>query len=118
MCKTRIDALGDADIWVQPMKTFPLIKDLVTDVQWNYEVNRQILAFAPADDLPSPWRIQQEDVERLYEFRKCIECFLCQDVCHVLRDKQDMSRYYGPDSWFARPISTCIRWTPLTEPRP
>ncbi|HEV3311702.1 MAG TPA: succinate dehydrogenase/fumarate reductase iron-sulfur subunit [Chloroflexota bacterium] len=96
MCKTRIDALGENDIWVQPMKTFPLIKDLVTDVQWNYEVNKQIPAFTPPADLPSPWRIPQEDVDRLYEFRKCIECFLCQDVCHVLRDKNDMSRYYGP----------------------
>jgi len=96
MCKTRIDALGDSDIWVQPMKTFPLIRDLVTDVQWNYRVNEQIPAFTPPADTPSPWRIQQVDVDRLYEFRKCIECFLCQDVCHVLRDKQDMSRYYGP----------------------
>lgn len=96
MCKTRIDALGENDIWVQPMKAFPLIKDLVTDVQWNYEVNKQIPAFTPPTDLPSPWVVKQENVERLYEFRKCIECFLCQDVCHVLRDKQDMSRYYGP----------------------
>jgi succinate dehydrogenase / fumarate reductase iron-sulfur subunit len=96
MCKTRIDALGESDIWVQPMKAFPLIRDLVTDVQWNYRVNQQIPAFSPPDDAQSPWQIQQVDVERLYEFRKCIECFLCQDVCHVLRDKQDMSRYYGP----------------------
>lgn len=96
MCKTRIDGLGEGDIWVQPMKAFPLIKDLVTDVQWNYEVNRQIPPFAPPEDLPSPWRIQQEDVGRLFEFRKCIECFLCQDVCHVLRDKNQQARYYGP----------------------
>ncbi|HZT97250.1 MAG TPA: succinate dehydrogenase/fumarate reductase iron-sulfur subunit [Chloroflexota bacterium] len=96
MCKTRLDAFEGQEIWVQPMRTFPLIKDLVTDVQWNYEVNREIPAFTPPSDAESPWIIHQEDVSRLYEFRKCIECFLCQDVCHVLRDKDQKSRYYGP----------------------
>ncbi|SRR5579884_130153 len=95
MCKTRVDVIV-GDIWVQPMKAFPLIKDLVTDVQWNYEVNREIPPFTPPADVPSPWRVQQQDVERLFEFRKCIECFLCQDVCHILRDKNEKARYYGP----------------------
>ena len=30
------------------------------------------------------------------EFRKCIECFMCQDVCHILRDHRMHNRYYGP----------------------
>jgi succinate dehydrogenase / fumarate reductase iron-sulfur subunit len=96
MCKTRIDGLPPGEIWVQPMRAFPVIKDLVTDVQWNYVVNAQIPPFTPPPDAQSPWRVQQEDVGRLFEFRKCIECFLCQDVCHVLRDKDEKSRYYGP----------------------
>ncbi len=96
MCKTRVDAYPEREIWVQPMRTFPLIKDLVTDVAWNYQVNKQIAAFAPPAGQPAPWRMMQEDVSRLYEFRKCIECFLCQDVCHVLRDKDEKARYYGP----------------------
>ncbi|MDZ4224342.1 MAG: 4Fe-4S dicluster domain-containing protein, partial [bacterium] len=39
------------------------------------------------------WRFLQEDADRVQEFRKCIECFLCQDVCHVLRNhkKEDFS---------------------------
>ena len=96
MCKTRVDALGEGDIHVAPMKTFPLIKDLVTDVSWNFEVNKQIPPFSPPAKEPYPYRIQQEDVDRLYEYRKCIECFLCQDVCHVLRNHDDKSLYYGP----------------------
>jgi succinate dehydrogenase / fumarate reductase iron-sulfur subunit len=96
MCKTRLDALPDGEVHVAPMRTFPLIKDLVTDVSWNFEVNRQIPPFKPAAGEPFPYRIQQEDVERLYEYRKCIECFLCQDVCHVLRNHDDKSLYYGP----------------------
>src|SRR5438874_11309818 len=75
---------------------FTLIKDLITDVSWNYEVIKQIPAFKPATNEPVSNRMLQEDVERLYEYRKCIECFLCQDVCHVLRNHEDKSMYYGP----------------------
>jgi succinate dehydrogenase iron-sulfur subunit len=98
MCKTPISEYGSS-LSVRPMKTFPLIKDLVTDVSWNYEVNREIPAFTPAaKDLASsePWRMQQKDVERSMEFRKCIECFLCQDVCHVLREHDSKAAFYGP----------------------
>jgi succinate dehydrogenase / fumarate reductase iron-sulfur subunit len=98
MCKTRVnDAINrDGVVDVRPMHAFPLIKDLVTDVSWNYEVNKQIPPFTPADSSDEPWRMQQEDVDRVLEFRKCIECFLCQDVCHVLRDHNGKNFYYGP----------------------
>jgi succinate dehydrogenase / fumarate reductase, iron-sulfur subunit len=98
MCKTPIAEYGST-VTVRPMKTFPLIKDLVTDVGWNYEVNRQIPPFTPTEkDMSSsePWRMQQKDVDRVIEFRKCIECFLCQDVCHVLRNHNAQSAFYGP----------------------
>src|SRR5579884_4264828 len=85
MCKTRVDEFGDRPITVQPLKVFPLIRDLVTDVSWNYRVNKEIPPFTPAPGDRGPWRIAPEDVERLFEFRTCIECFLCQDVCPVLR---------------------------------
>ncbi|HKR98647.1 MAG TPA: succinate dehydrogenase/fumarate reductase iron-sulfur subunit [Candidatus Dormibacteraeota bacterium] len=96
MCKTRIDELPEGPITVHPMKTFPLIKDLVTDVSRNYEVNREIPGFTPAPDDGRPWRIKQEDIDRLYEYRKCIECFLCQDVCHIMRTHNLADRFYGP----------------------
>jgi len=96
MCKTRVDEFPNEEIHVWPMRTFPLIKDLVTDVAWNYQVNREIPGFKPPASEPVPYRIMQEDIERLYEYRKCIECFLCQDVCHVLRNHNDKSHYYGP----------------------
>jgi succinate dehydrogenase / fumarate reductase iron-sulfur subunit len=38
----------------------------------------------------------QTDVDRVQEFRKCIECFLCQDVCHVLRDHRLHAEFIGP----------------------
>jgi len=98
MCKTAIAEYGGS-VTVRPMKAFPLIKDLVTDVSWNYEVNKQIPPFTPSEkDRKSsePWRMQQKDVDRVLEFRKCIECFLCQDVCHVLRNHDGKQQYYGP----------------------
>ena len=93
--KCRVDEF-DGEIHVWPMKAFPLIKDLVTDVSWNYKVNREIPPFRPSPNEAVPYRMAAEDVERIYEFRKCIECFLCQDVCHVLRNHDDKSLYYGP----------------------
>ena len=96
MCKTRVDEFGSQDIHVGPMRAFPLVKDLVTDVSWNYEVNKEIPGFTPASNEPVPYRMLPEDTERVYEYRKCIECFLCQDVCHVLRNHDDKSAYYGP----------------------
>ena len=41
--------------------------------------------------------MQQVDVERSQEFRKCIECFLCQNICHVIRDHEENKRAFaGP----------------------
>jgi len=99
MCMTRMNTLPlEQPITVQPMKAFPLIRDLVTDVSWNMSVKTGIKKFKPRKpDAPDgTWRIAQEDVDRVQEFRKCIECFLCQDVCHVLRDHHLHQEFIGP----------------------
>ncbi len=99
MCMTRMNTLPmDSPITVEPIKAFPSIKDLVTDVSWNYEVKKKIKKFKPRppDASDGTWRIFQPDVDRVQEFRKCIECFLCQDVCHVLRDHHLHQGFIGP----------------------
>ncbi len=98
LCMTRMDQLpAGQPITIAPMKAFPVIKDLVTDVAWNYEVNKRIPPFRPKPPEPDgTWRMQQEDIDRVQEFRKCIECFLCQDVCHVLRDHERTDAFAGP----------------------
>jgi succinate dehydrogenase / fumarate reductase, iron-sulfur subunit len=94
MCKSRMDKFAEGEeIVVQPIKSFPHIKDLVSDVSWNYEANKKIKAFTPKED--ADWTFYQEDIDRVQEFRKCIECFLCQDVCHVIRD-HDRKDFLGP----------------------
>ena len=99
MCMCRMSDLQlDKPVLVQPMKAFPLIKDLVTDVSWNYEAKKRIKKFKPRppDASDGTWRMAQEDIDRVQEFRKCIECFLCQDVCHVIREHQLQSKFIGP----------------------
>jgi succinate dehydrogenase / fumarate reductase iron-sulfur subunit len=99
MCMTRLNELPlDKPITIEPMKSFPLVKDLITDVSWNYRVKKQIRKFKPrAPDAPDgSWRMAQTDIDRVQEFRKCIECFLCQDVCHVLRNHHRHDAFIGP----------------------
>lgn len=99
MCMTRMsDVPVDKPVVLQPMKAFPVIRDLVTDVSVNYRIKQRIKKFKPRkpDAADGTWRISQHDVERVQEFRKCIECFLCQDVCHVLREHQLHEQFAGP----------------------
>jgi succinate dehydrogenase / fumarate reductase iron-sulfur subunit len=99
MCMTRLEELpADEPITVEPMRAFPHVRDLVTDVSWNFRVKKQIQRFTPRPpDAPDgTWRMAQADIDRVQEFRKCIECFLCQDVCHVLRDHHKHDEFIGP----------------------
>ena len=99
MCMTRLSDLPlDQPVTVEPMRAFPPLRDLVTDLSWNYEVKKKIKPFKPRPpDAPDgTWRIAPADVERVQEFRKCIECYLCQDVCHVLREHHLHEQFIGP----------------------
>ena len=99
MCMTRLSELDLAEpVTVEPMRAFPLLKDLVTDVSSNFRAKKRIRKFTPrAPDAPDgTWRMAQADADRVQEFRKCIECFLCQDVCHVLRNHQLHEQFVGP----------------------
>jgi succinate dehydrogenase / fumarate reductase iron-sulfur subunit len=99
MCMTRLNTLPlEQPVTIEPMKAFPHVKDLVTDVSWNYRVKLGIAKFKPRPpDAPDgTWRMTQQDADRVQEFRKCIECYLCQDVCHVLRDHHMHEQFIGP----------------------
>ncbi|GAD83097.1 succinate dehydrogenase/fumarate reductase iron-sulfur subunit [Nocardia asteroides] len=104
LCMTRMSTFTqDEVITVTPMRTFPIIKDLVTDVSFNYQKAREIPSFAPPPDLaPGEYRMKQVDVERSQEFRKCIECFLCQNTCHVVRDHEDNKQAFAGPRYLMR----------------
>ena len=99
-CMTRMNEYDTNEkISIRPIQAFPIIKDLVSDVSWNYKQNKKIAPFKPhkaKKDSNGDYRMMQEDVERIQEFRKCIECYLCQNVCHVLRDHNNKDKFVGP----------------------
>ena len=101
MCMTRLDTVPlDEPVTVEPIACLSrLIKDLVTDVSWNFKVKEKMKPFyaaGPPDAEDGTWRMEQEDIDHVQEFRKCIECFLCQDVCHVLREHDLHDEFIGP----------------------
>jgi succinate dehydrogenase / fumarate reductase iron-sulfur subunit len=104
LCMTRMSTFGEGDVvTVTPMRTFPVMRDLVTDVSFNYTKAREIPSFTPPKDLqPGDYRMQQIDVERSQEFRKCIECFLCQNTCHVVRDHEENKQAFSGPRYLMR----------------
>jgi succinate dehydrogenase / fumarate reductase iron-sulfur subunit len=104
MCMTRMDTFQPGDtVSVAPIRTFPIIRDLVTDVSYNYLKAKQVppLRLKPPD-ADGKYRMQQEDVDRAQEFHKCIECFLCQDVCHVIRDHEEHKPAFSGPRFFIK----------------
>lgn len=99
-CMNRMNEYGpDETISIMPLKTFPVVRDLVPEMKWNYTQNKRVKPFTPdksKKDEKGNYVMMQEDVDRVQEFRKCIECFLCQDVCHVLRDHDRKDVFVGP----------------------
>src|SRR3712207_861889 len=104
MCMTRLSDFTEGEtVTVTPLRTFPVVRDLVTDVSYNYEKARELPSFAPPPrDADGKRRMAQIDVERGQEFRKCIECFLCQNTCHVVRDHDENKPAFAGPRFFLR----------------
>lgn len=107
MCMTRMNTFTQGEtITVAPIKSFPIIRDLVTDVSYNYQKAKTIPPFKPkAKEADGTRRMYQEDIDRVQEFHKCIECFLCQNVCHVIRDHDDNKTSFAGPRFFVRVAS-------------
>jgi succinate dehydrogenase / fumarate reductase iron-sulfur subunit len=104
MCMTRMNLFPSGEpVTVAPMSTFPLIRDLVTDVSLNYEAAKRVPPFTPRPkDADGRYRMQQADIDRVQEFHRCIECFLCQNVCHVIRDHEENRGVFAGPRLFIR----------------
>jgi len=104
LCMTRMSTFDESEtVTITPLRAFPVMRDLVTDVSFNYTKAREVPSFTPPKDLqPGDYRMQQVDVERSQEFRKCIECFLCQDTCHVVRDHEENKQAFAGPRYLMR----------------
>jgi succinate dehydrogenase / fumarate reductase iron-sulfur subunit len=104
MCMTRLSLFDPVEtVTVNPLRTFPIVRDLVTDVSFNYEMAARVPAFAPRPrEADGTYRMQQNDIDRVQEYHKCIECFLCQTVCHVVRDHEDNKRQFAGPRMFVK----------------
>lgn len=103
-CMTRMNTFQEGEtITVTPLRAFPVIRDLVTDVSFNYKKAMEVPSFEPPTGLKlGEYRMQQVDVERSQEFRTCIECFLCQNTCHVIRDHEENKKSFAGPRFFIR----------------
>ena len=97
-CMTRMNEFEEEQtVVITPLKSFPVIKDIVSDVSWNYKQNEKIIPFSPSKkDKEKDFVMMQKDIDRVQHFRKCIECYLCQNVCHVIRDNDTKEDFVGP----------------------
>jgi len=104
LCMTRMSTFDETEtVTITPLRAFPVMRDLVTDVSFNYTKAREVPSFTPPKDLqPGDYRMQQVDVERSQEFRKCIECFLCQNTCHVVRDHEENKQAFSGPRYLMR----------------
>ncbi|MBB5163500.1 succinate dehydrogenase/fumarate reductase iron-sulfur subunit [Mycobacterium sp. AZCC_0083] len=104
LCMTRMSTFDESEtVTITPLRAFPVMRDLVTDVSFNYTKAREVPSFTPPKDLqPGDYRMQQVDVERSQEFRKCIECFLCQNTCHVVRDHEENKQAFAGPRYLMR----------------
>jgi succinate dehydrogenase / fumarate reductase iron-sulfur subunit len=120
MCMTRMSTFEETEtITVTPLRAFPVIKDLVTDVSYNYVKALEVPAFAPPPGLaPGEYRMAQVDVERSQEFRKCIECFLCQNTCHVVRDHEENKKAFSGPRYLMRQAELDMHPIDTLERRP
>src|SRR5690349_13779674 len=96
-CKTNVSDLPkDAEITLRPMNHFPVIKDLVVDMDPLFTKFAQTLSyFEPKDDSPEPAVIPPDAPER-EEIRlatDCIACGCCVSSCTMVHHHED---YAGP----------------------
>ncbi|MBI4020042.1 MAG: 2Fe-2S iron-sulfur cluster binding domain-containing protein [Candidatus Aenigmarchaeota archaeon] len=81
------------EITVEPLKVFPVVKDLVTDRAEIYIKEKTLQLHFIGEKSGGFYKISEAEIKRASEFRKCIDCLICHDVCHANREKLD---YTGP----------------------
>jgi succinate dehydrogenase / fumarate reductase iron-sulfur subunit len=82
-CTALVDAL-EKPIVVEPMSTFPVLRDLMVDRSRMFEALRQVRGWIPIDgtyDLGPGPRMAAEDQEIAYKLSTCMTCGCCLEAC-------------------------------------
>ena len=82
-CSALVDKL-DQPVTLEPLKKFPVIRDLAVDRTVLFENLKRVKAWIPIDgtyDLGSGPRMSQKEQEQAYPYSRCISCCCCMEVC-------------------------------------
>jgi len=89
-CHTQVADLGKDVVKIEPMRNYPIIKDLVTDMDILFEKQRALRTWLIRRDLEeqedpkSQYLQSDEELESYLQFTYCIQCGLCYSACPVV----------------------------------
>lgn len=94
-CAALIDQL-EQPIRLEPMSTFPVVRDLIIDRERMFDALKQVKAWIPIDgthDLGPGPRMPEKKRQWAYELSKCMTCGVCLEACPNVNDS---SNFIGP----------------------
>ncbi|QKY69608.1 succinate dehydrogenase iron-sulfur subunit [Lentibacillus sp. CBA3610] len=107
-CAALVDDL-EQPIHLEPMSTFPVIRDLFVDREQMFDALKQVKAWIPIDgthDLGPGPRMPEKKRQWAYELSKCMSCGVCLEACPNVNDKSDFIGRACPQSAFVQCPST------------
>ncbi|GAF64145.1 succinate dehydrogenase iron-sulfur subunit [Alkalihalobacillus trypoxylicola] len=94
-CTALVDKL-EQPIRLEPMKTFPIVRDLMVDRSRMFDSLKKVKAWIPIDgtyDLGPGPRMAESKRQWAYELSKCMTCGVCLEACPNVNSKSD---FIGP----------------------
>ena len=96
-CSALVDQL-EQPIKLEPMRTFPVVRDLQVDRSRMFDSLKRVKAWIPIDgtyDLGPGPRMPEKKRQWAYELSKCMTCGVCLEACPNVNSKSD---FIGPQS--------------------
>jgi len=96
-CSTFLREFYPGTVRVEPLNNFPVIRDLVIDLNDFIEKLGAVQTWIIRDEEKSvdegPYLQSPEELDRYHQFSKCINCMLCYAACPVYAANPD---FLGP----------------------
>ncbi|RJX39331.1 succinate dehydrogenase iron-sulfur subunit [Paenibacillus pinisoli] len=94
-CSALVDQL-EQPIRLEPMRTFPVVRDLVINRERMFNALKKVKAWIPIDgtyDLGPGPRMAETKRQWAYELSKCMTCGVCLESCPNVNDRNS---FIGP----------------------